>query len=169
VIVFGSGGARHRPEGWEVPAAWEQLVAFCSAVGPLAEAHGVTIAVEPLHSGECNILNTLEECAALVGAVSHPRIRLLVDAYHLMREGEPWERIVRHGHLLVHTHLATAANRRSPGVESCDFRPFFEALRETGYRGRISIESILQDAGTELEPARVLLDELAESTGPATP
>ncbi len=47
IIVFGSGGARRIPEGFDRQRAHGQLVAFCRMVGPIAREHGVIIAVEP--------------------------------------------------------------------------------------------------------------------------
>lgn len=157
VIVFGSGGARAIPEGFDPARAHEQLVAFCRMVGPIAQAHGVTIAVEPLNKAECNVLNTVAESAALVNEVAHPAIRLLVDAYHMMRDNDAVENIVEHGHLLVHVHIATIPNRFAPAAEPCDLAPFFDALAKAQYKGRISIEGRIPHPETELPAAIALM------------
>jgi len=160
VIVFGSGGARRIPEGFDVQAAHEQLVAFCSMVGPLAQDHGVTIAVEPLNTSECNVLTSVAECAALVREVAHPGIRLLVDAYHLMHDGDSYDDIVKHGDLLAHVHIATVPGRRAPGTEPCDLSRFFGALAEASYVGRVSIEGKIPNPETELPVALATMREL---------
>ncbi len=166
VIVFGSGGARRIPEGFERETAWKQLVTFCRMVGPLAHDHGIKVVVEPLNLAECNVLNTVDECAALVNEVAHPGIRLLVDAYHLMRDGDSYEYIVKHGELLGHMHIATIPNRQAPGAEPCDFAPFFRALAEAKYTGRVSFEGRLNDPQTELPVALQVMREAAATRNP---
>jgi len=159
IIVFGSGGARQIPVGFDRKRAHEQIVAFCRMVGPIAQAHGITVAVEPLNKAECNVLNTVDECAGLVNEVAHPSIRLLADAYHMMRDGDPVRSIVEHGHLLAHVHIATIPNRYAPGAETCDFTSFFAALAAVRYDGRISIEGKIPHPETELPAAIALMCE----------
>lgn len=165
VIVFGSSGARHIPEGFDRKDAHDQLVRFCTMLAPIASRHGVTVVVEPLNSRECNVLTTIKECAALVREVAHPGLRLLVDSYHLFRENDSVEDIVTHGDLLAHVHIATANNRLAPSAEPCDFAPFFAALARAGYNGRVSIEGKIPDPETDLPAALSLMRRLT----PAAP
>lgn len=151
-IVFGSGGARQIPDGFGREEAHGQLVAFCRMLGPIAEEHAVTIAVEPLNSHDCNVLTSVGEAAVLVRETDHPAIRLLVDAYHWGVDNDSAEDIVANGSLLAHVHIATPA-RRAPGAEECDFGPFFDALKRSGYDGRVSIEAGLSDPARDLPRA----------------
>ncbi|TVR52456.1 MAG: sugar phosphate isomerase/epimerase [Spirochaetaceae bacterium] len=162
-IVFGSGGARRIPDGFDTAAAHDQLVAFGRMAGPIAADHGVTIVVEPLNLAECNVLNTVAESAAYVKEVSHPGFLLLVDAYHMMRDDDPFDDIVAYGELIKHAHIATVPNRLSPGGEQCDFTGFFAALAKAGYTGRLSIEARIADVETELPVALAEMKRLAES------
>ena len=143
VIVFGSGGARRVPDGFDRQTAEEQLIKFGRMLGKHASQAGVTIAVEPLNRQECNILNSVTESAVYVRRVDHPSVRLLVDAYHWAKEVEKPEAIMQNGDILVHAHIATKNNRQPPGAEEFDFVPFFQALRQAGYHGRLSIEAAL--------------------------
>ena len=161
VIVFGSGGARRIPDGFDRRLAQDQLIWFGSMLAPLAQDHGVTVVLEPLNRGECNTLNTCAECAELVGEVAHPAFRLLVDAYHMMKDGDPVSDITRHAGLLRHTHIATTTHRLPPGVEPCDFAPFFVALKTGGYDGRVSIEAKVTDPGLELPAALAAMRSLS--------
>jgi sugar phosphate isomerase/epimerase len=144
-IVFGSGGARRIPEGYDRGEAWKQLVAFGKMVGPVAEAHKVTIVVEPLNVRECNVLTTVGESGRYVQEVDHPSFLLLVDAYHWLLDKDSFDDIVRYGPLLRHVHIATEASRLPPGFEPCDFGEFFRALRLAGYDGPVSIEGRWED------------------------
>jgi sugar phosphate isomerase/epimerase len=139
-IVFGSGGSRMIPEGFDRAKAEEQFVDVCSRLAPIAAAHDIVLAIEPLNRGECNFINTLEDGASIVRRVGHPSIRLLADLYHMMREDETPEAIRRVGDLVVHVHLAEKERRSSPGRAGDDFRPFMRELHRVGYRGAFSIE-----------------------------
>jgi sugar phosphate isomerase/epimerase len=152
-IVFGSGGARRIPEGYDRGQAWKQLVDFGKMVGPVAAAHDVTIVVEPLCERECNVLTTVGESGRYVMEVDHPSFLLLVDAYHWSRDHDSFDDIVRYGPLLRHVHIATTDSRLPPGFEPCDFGEFFRALKLAGYDGRVSIEARWEDIEAEATEA----------------
>ncbi len=160
IIVFGSGGARAVPEGFDRAGAYAQLIRFAAMTGPIAAAAGVTLAVEPLNTAECNILNSVGECARLVREVAHPAIRLLADAYHMLKDGDSLEDLAANGDILAHVHVATIPTRRAPGAEPCDLAPFFSALARAGYGGGVSIEGNLPDPATDLPRALALMRAL---------
>jgi len=159
IVVFGSGGARAVPDGFDHGSALRQVREFCEMCAPLALAHEVTVAVEPL--SDCNILRTVQETADLVRWIDDPCVRLLVDSFHWGRVGDSAEAIMANGDLLAHAHVATVENRRAPGVEPYDFGPFFNALRKGGYDGGMSFEGRCEEPAAELPPALALLKELA--------
>jgi len=161
ILVFGSGGARRIPDGVARAEAWGQLAEFGAVLAAEAGKSGVAIAVEPLNRKECNVLNTVAECADLVRAVAHPAFRLLVDGFHWALDQDSAEAIVENGGLLVHAHVATTPARLAPGAEDCDLEPFFRALVAAGYSGRVSIEGNLQDAAATLPRALALMRRLA--------
>lgn len=153
-IVFGSGGARQVPDGFNREQAIEQLLSFARMAGDTAGNHSITICVEPLNRAECNVLNTVAESAEFVRAVRHDQVKLLVDAYHWASNGEPVESIAAASSLIHHVHIATYENRLAPGLEDCDFSDFLSPLAAAGYDGRVSIEggwtSMAEEAGKAL-------------------
>ena len=157
ILVFGSGGARKLPEGWPKEKADEQFVALLSRIGPIAEKHGVKIAVEPLARVECNYINTVDEGAALARASGSPAVGVLADSYHWARNGEGAETILSARDRLIHAHLATMPNRKAPGVEPYDFVPFFRALVAAGYDGRVTIEGGLPPPEGRVDGLRTAL------------
>ncbi len=165
-IVLGSGGARHIPDGFDRDEAHRQILAFCRMAAPLAAAEGVTIAIEPLNRQDCNVLTSVRESADLVREVDHPAIRLLVDAWHWATDDRSIEAIVAHGPLLAHVHIATYPTRLPPGAEPFDLAPFFAALREGGYNGRVSIEGKIPDPARDLPRALAVMRNLAADDSP---
>ena len=152
-IVFGSGKARNVPENFSKELATEQFISFCKQIAPLAEKYKVTVVIEPLNKAETNLINSLGEGARIVEAVNHPNVQLLCDIYHMMREDEPPSEIVKYGKYIRHCHIAEKEERTSPGTKGDDFRPYFKALKQIGYKGCVSIECRWQDFDKEIQPA----------------
>lgn len=161
-VVFGSAGARNLPDGWSREKADGQFVALLKRMGPLAEEHGVTVTIEQLNAAECNYINRIGEGAALIRQAGHPNIRLLADLYHMARMGDTPADLKAAMDMVVHMEIAEKDERTYPGVKGDDFRPFFRVLRESGYKGAISIEG--KGTPDQAGPAfREILKQAAES------
>lgn len=113
-VVFGSGGSRRVPDGFSHAQAWRQIKEFLILADSSAARYGLTVAIEPLDRGECNILNYVSEATALAALVDLPRIAVLADTYHMARCGEPLTALAQTGGLLLHIHLAEPTKRRFP-------------------------------------------------------
>ncbi len=162
-IVFGSGGARKVPDGFDKQRATEQFVDLCKKLGPIAGKYNMTIVVEPLNKGETNLINSVKEGADIVNAVNHPNIRLLCDIYHMMRENEPADEIVKYASLIRHCHIAEKETRSAPGTAGDDFTPYFKALKQINYQGTLSIECKWNDFAQQLAPALQYMKKQFES------
>lgn len=153
VIVFGSGGSRRVPEGFSHDQAREQFIELCKALGPIAQRYDVILTIEPLNRREVNFINNLAEGADIVEAVDHPNIMLLADIFHMLVEGEEPEEIIKYGHLIKHVHVAEKQDRAAPGTNQEDHSGYYQALRQVGYQGLISIECSWQDMPTQIGTA----------------
>ncbi|MCX6955293.1 MAG: sugar phosphate isomerase/epimerase, partial [Verrucomicrobia bacterium] len=152
LIVFGSAGARMVPEGFPIAKAFEQYVDILRQFAPLAEENGVTIVVEPLNRGECNLVNTILEGAEAVRRANHSAVKLLVDIFHMLRNGESADDIVKVGPLIRHAHVAENKDRAAPGVHGENHRAFYRALNRAGYRGRLTVEADWTDLPNQIAP-----------------
>ena len=152
-IVLGSGTARRIPEGFDSEKARDQFVDFCKQVGKRAEGTGVTVVIEPLNKGETNFINTVTEGADIVKRVNHKSIMLLCDLYHMMKDDEGPESIIKAGKYIKHCHIAEKETRSAPGIKGDDFRPYFNALKKIKYKGAISIECGWNDFKNDLPVA----------------
>lgn len=163
-IVFGSAGARMVPPGFLISKAFEQYVDILKQFAPLAEENGVMIVVEPLNRGECNLVNTILEGAEAVRRANHNSVKLLVDIFHMLRNGESPDDIVKVGPLIRHAHIAENKDRAAAGVNGENLRPYLRALRKTGYNDRLALEPIWTDLPNQVGPALAeLRKQLADS------
>jgi sugar phosphate isomerase/epimerase len=164
-IVFGSAGARQVPDGWSAARGFEQYVEALKIVAPVAEKHGVTVVVEPLNRGECNLVNTIGEGAEAVQRCNHAHVQLLVDIFHMLRNGEAPDPIARHADLIVHSHVAENENRAAPGTKGEDFRPFLRALKKAVRCQRLAIECVWTEpmAGAAIPALAELRRQLADA------
>ncbi|MSP13710.1 MAG: sugar phosphate isomerase/epimerase [Chloroflexi bacterium] len=165
IIVFGSGRSRFVPEGFSREAAFAQLTTALKQWGEWAAPYGVTFAIEPLNTAECNIITSVAEGAALAKSVNHPNVKLLADIYHMTRENEPAGNIEDAGPLLVHAHVAENAAHTPPGVAGDDFHPYLRAFHRAGYPARLSLECNWQDLAGQLGPSVAYLRRQLQEVG----
>lgn len=155
-VVFGSGGARNVPDGFDRAQAEEQLVRFLGLLADQAEPRAITVVIEPLNRKESNILNDVPEAVRLAQRVNRPSIRVLADLYHMQEEGEPLAHISSNGAWLAHIHVADSG-RLAPGTGAYPYREFARELSAMGYGrgewGGISVECRWQDFGREAPAA----------------
>ncbi len=139
-IVLGSGGARKIPDGFDAGKARDQFVDFCQKLGERIAELKVTIVLEPLNKRETNLLNSVIEGIAYVDDIKHPRIQLLADFYHMMREDEGPDAIRQAGARILHCHIAENEGRKAPGTKGEDLSGYFKALKDIQYAGGVSCE-----------------------------
>jgi len=152
VIVLGSGGARNVPDGWPRDKAEEQLIEVIRMLGPLARMSSLTIALEPLNTGESNILNCITVGMNYLRRARTAGVSILADFYHMALEEEPLDALDEAGRLLSHVHIAEPKGRIAPRPGGTNLRPFFAKLKAIGYDKRISLECSWEDLKKQLRP-----------------
>jgi len=160
VVVFGSGKARNAPEGFLKERAWDQLVSFARSLDPIAADNGITIAMEHLNRGESDILTNFSDIARFVRETDRPRIRPLLDTYHLELEREPSSAILAGRGILAHTHTARLTGRTWPQLSTPELRSEFAALAEISYDGRMSVEASSDNLEADCAGTLALLKSL---------
>jgi len=142
-LVFGSGGARNVPEGFDREKAAGQITEFAKMAAALAAKNGLLIVMEHLNRKECNIVNTVGEAEGYVKQVNSPSFQNLVDCYHFWLVKETLADLKKRLPFIKHVHVSDLAGRVPPGESGeSDFRPFFAVLKEGGYDGPISVEAL---------------------------
>jgi sugar phosphate isomerase/epimerase len=140
VMVFGSPAQRRIPDG----ATREQATAhaadtFRRALPAIADC-GVKLCLEPLTAQETDFINSCAEAMELLDRVDHPNFVLHLDVKAMASESTPTPELIRrYAPHCGHFH-ANDPNKRGPGFGTADFVPIFQALRESGYKGWVSVE-----------------------------
>lgn len=163
-IIWGSGGARRVPDGFDKGKAKEQFISIARKVALAAKKYGIDLALENLNHTETNFINTAEEALDIVKKVDHPNFRLCIDIYHMLKEGEPASVIEKSKGYLVHCEVAEKENRTPPGVNGDDFREYLTALKKIGYTGKIIVEcrweNVDLQAGLAFKSLQKQIDEV---------
>lgn len=185
VIVFGSAGAKRVPEGFPTDEAFEQLIDITKGMAAAAAKENIVIAIEPVRHPDCNIINTFEEGVCLAQKVNSAYIKVLVDSYHMACEHESPEVLVKYGkEYLTHIHFSYPNFPTIHGVcgpdairtvfenelhkkgwwrtypsskDEWNYEPFFSAVKNCGYNGRMSLEAPVEDFDRQAKQALSLL------------
>ena len=151
-VVFGSSGSRNAPRGFSKVQALAQMRDCLNAFGDIAGKHGVTLVIEPLNLLESNIVNHYLQGLVLIEQVHHPHVAALADYFHMRMNGESMEDLLYSGGHLKHLHIASTLGRTLPLPGDGDhYAQLFDALKEIGYDGGISIEGGMRPGFGEKE------------------
>lgn len=140
LMVFGSPAQRRIPAGASRAQATEYAVdTFQQAKKGIADC-GVKFCLEPLSPPEADFINTCREALDILKRIDHPNFVLHLDVKAMHTDEAPIPDLIhRHGRSAGHFH-ANDANRKGPGFGNTDFVPIFKALKESGYKGWVSVE-----------------------------
>ncbi|HWR10556.1 MAG TPA: sugar phosphate isomerase/epimerase family protein [Rectinemataceae bacterium] len=139
-LILGSPKQRSSVAGSDRATAVRKLSEGLAGLGDHAISCGSRILLEALDSGQTDVVNTLAEAHDLVEAIGSPGIGEMFDFHNVGDETEPWDTLIRaQGERIAHIHI-NEMDGRAPGTGTSDYGPAFEALRDIGYKGWISME-----------------------------
>ena len=165
-IILGSSSARSIPQGYDKEKAKSDFVKICSELAKLAGKYKIIIALENLQSSETNFINTVKDAADVVRQVNNTAFGLNADIFHMMRENESPDEIVKAAKLLVFCEVAEKEKRSLPGVMKDNFMPYFKALKKINYKKYIFIEGKIENPEIEIPFAYTYLtQQLKEAYG----
>lgn len=140
-IVLGSSAARDLPAGVDSAAGYGQLEDLIGRlILPRLEQYDCLLAIEPIAKAEANFITTLPEGMELVRRMAHPRVRLLADTIHMLREGESPSVLGAHLPALCHIHISELERVLPTGGYTPALAALLEALSGR-YDGTVSFET----------------------------
>ncbi|MCD9023712.1 sugar phosphate isomerase/epimerase family protein [Cohnella silvisoli] len=123
---------------------WGFAVETLREAGEYAATLGVKIALEPINRFEMYLVNTLDAGVRFVKEVGLDNVGLLADTHHGNIEenhvAEAWRQAAEH---IFHVHISEN-NRGVPGSGHAVGPEIFDALKDNGYDGWLTIEAFSQ-------------------------
>jgi len=126
------------------PAQLDIVAGAIASVVPVAQAHGLTILLEPVntrvdHPGV--LFGMTEDAVAVIEKIGSPQVKLLYDVYHSITEREnPAEVLPKVAHLVGHIQIADAPGRAEPGTGQIDWPAMLKLIEGVGYTGALGLE-----------------------------
>jgi D-psicose/D-tagatose/L-ribulose 3-epimerase len=149
VMVFGSPKQRGTTGGSTRVEATSRMAEGLAAAAPHAQSRGVTVLLEALPVGQCDVVQSLAEASEIVEAIGSPAIQTMFDVHNAIDEREPHAALIERYYAHIrHIHVNELDGRHC-GAGDYDFRPIFETLRRLEYPGWISLEAFDFSVGAE--------------------
>ncbi|MDD5603118.1 MAG: sugar phosphate isomerase/epimerase [Eubacteriales bacterium] len=121
----------------------EYLRRFAKCIAPLVEyagEKGVVLALEPIAFHITNLINTTSEALDFLHKYRLEEVKLLLDTHHMFLEDKDMAVSFRMAAgKIAHIHISDS-NRKSPGMGNINFSVLGRVLKETDYRGTVSLE-----------------------------
>jgi sugar phosphate isomerase/epimerase len=141
VMVFGSPQQRSTTGGLTREEATRNFVRGIAEAAPHAQDRGVSILVEALPPGQSDVVQSLDEAAAIVREIGSPAVQTMFDSHNAVDEVESHAvLVVRHFDVIRHVHVNEMDGKHC-GRGSYDFKPVLQVLRDRGYKGWVSLEA----------------------------
>jgi hydroxypyruvate isomerase len=152
-------GQAARPHYRATGEMWLTALRTLERIGELGAAAGVAFCVENLntivdHPGIP--LARAKDTLALVEAVGHPNVRMMLDLYHAqIGEGNLIELVRRCGEAIGEIQVADVPGRCEPGTGEIHYPAVAAALHRLGYDGVVGLEGWASgDPGVALDRFR---------------
>lgn len=139
ITIVPSTVGKVKPQG-SPEDEWKWAVESLKQCYEHGQREGVKLALEPLNRFETDVVSTTAQGIAVVDAVGHSGLGLLLDTFHMNMEDPSIAGAIRQaGRRLVHFQ-ANESHRGFPGTGHVDWPDVMRALVEIGYDGPISLE-----------------------------
>jgi sugar phosphate isomerase/epimerase len=122
--------------------------------GEYALEQGVSLVIEPINRYETNYINTIQDALQFISDVDLDNFGVLPDTFHMNIEEASLAESLRAAGDRVHHVQFTDSNRLAAGRGHIDFRTLAAVLRDSGYSGYLSTETLpLPDSRTAARQA----------------
>ncbi|WP_127490254.1 sugar phosphate isomerase/epimerase family protein [Paenibacillus ehimensis] len=139
LVVCPSAVGKSAPMG-NTGEDWKWAVDSVQQLTDKASELDITLVIEPLNRYESCIVNTAEHALKFVQEVGHPKVKTLLDSYHMNME----EKDMKTPFLTVKDHLeilhVADSNRQALGRGHINFAEFVTGYKQAAFDGMVVVE-----------------------------
>ncbi len=166
VMVFGSPNQRKTTGGATREQATRNFVDGVRSITTDLEAAGVTLLIEALPVEQSDVIQTLDEAAALAAQIDSPMVQTMFDSHNAINEADPHAEIVeRNWGRIRHIHVNELDGSYPRPGGGYDFKPVLQVAKNRSFPGWVSMEVFDFTPGSERivnESIAYLRDEIAQ-------
>lgn len=150
VMVFGSPDQRRTTGGLSRAEAEQNYIEGVLSLVPDLEGAGVTLCVEALPIGQCDVIITLDRAAEIVDEIGSPMVQTMFDPHNAINEIDPHgELVARHWDKIRHIHVNELDGSYPRPAGGYDFKPVLQVAKDRNFRGWVSMEVFDFSPGAE--------------------
>ncbi|KRD91777.1 hypothetical protein ASE51_14730 [Bacillus sp. Root147] len=120
---------------------WKWAIDSVQKLTKKAEELDITLVIEPLNRYESCIVNTGDEGVKFVKEVDHPKVKMLLDSYHMNIEERDLEFPFLDAQDKLYILHVADSNRRGMGRGHIDFKPFISGIQKINFDGYVVVEA----------------------------
>ena len=103
----------------------------------------ILILIEPVCEEQLPgyFLRTIDQAAAIIDTIDHPRLKIMFDCYHIYKEsGDLVKNFSDHADKIGHVQIAAAENRAEPFPGALNYSDILPEFKRLGYQGAFGCE-----------------------------
>ena len=103
----------------------------------------IFILIEPVCEEQLSgyFLRTIDQAAAILDKIDHPRLKIMFDCYHIYKEsGDLVKNFADHADKIGHVQIAAAENRAEPFPGALNYSDILPEFKRLGYQGAFGCE-----------------------------
>ena len=103
----------------------------------------ISILIEPVCEEQLSgyFLRTIDQAAAIIDKIDHPRLKIMFDCYHIYKEsGDLVKNFADHADKIGHVQIAAAENRAEPLPGALNYSDILPEFKQLGYQGAFGCE-----------------------------
>ena len=103
----------------------------------------ISILIEPVCEEQLSgyFLRTIDQAAAIIDKIDHPRLKIMFDCYHIYKEsGDLVKNFADHADKIGHVQIAAAENRAEPFPGALNYSDILPEFKQLGYQGAFGCE-----------------------------
>lgn len=157
-ILYSSWPGRTVTYDYKMQARERSLISL-QEIAKVAESFDIDYCLEIVNRFEQYLLNTAQEGVDFVKELDSPKVKLLLDSFHMnIEEDSLYEAIRMAGDFLGHFHIGEC-NRKTPGLGRMDWDSICRGLQSIDYKGKIVMEPFIRPGGQVGKDIKIYRDQ----------